>query len=320
MLAALLIVARTVQIGASLLFAGIFTFEAVVLGSTGPPADDARVELDRQLLRIALCALVAVFFSALLWFWLVVASMSGLPLLAAFSGGRWRVVLFQTDFGRVWQLRLGLVVAAFALIIFALAQQKPRNSLKLVLCPLAFVLLISLAWISHAAAASPQPLGLLGDALHLCAAGGWIGGLFPLAIFLSRVDDSVSLGARAANVLRRFSAFSLGCVSVLMLSGLSNSWLLVGSIDALFTTPYGLLLLFKLTLFTILLGLGVLNRRIIKWRPATSRSDLLSQLRRNVIAEVCLGLAVVTIVGWLGITPPARRHDVPEQKAAHIHS
>ena len=50
-------------------------------------------------------------------------------------------------------------------------------------------------------------------------------------------------------MLRRFSALSLGCVSVLVVSGLSNSWLLVGSIGALFTTPYGLLLLFKLTLF-----------------------------------------------------------------------
>ena len=40
MLAALLIVARSVQIAASLLFAGIFTFEVVALGPTGPPAGD----------------------------------------------------------------------------------------------------------------------------------------------------------------------------------------------------------------------------------------------------------------------------------------
>ena len=110
MLAALLIVARSVQIAASILFAGIFTFEVVALGPTGPHVDDDRQELDQRLLRLALCALVAALFSALLWFWLVVASMSGLSLAHAFSGEAWRAVLFQTDFGRVWQLRLGLIV------------------------------------------------------------------------------------------------------------------------------------------------------------------------------------------------------------------
>ena len=111
-------------------------------------------------------------------------------------------------------------------------------------------------------------------------------------------------------------AFLLACVSALSLavsrpriSGLSNSWLLVGSIGALFTTPYGLLLLFKLTLFALLLGLGARNRLMIKTAPgpkAIRCSDLLSQLRRNVICEICLGLLLVAIVGWLGITPPAR--------------
>ncbi len=88
MLAALLIVARSVQIAASLLFAGIFTFEVVALGPTGPPAEQRPVtKLDRRLLRLALCALVAALLSAFLWFWLEVASMSGLPLAHAFSGG-----------------------------------------------------------------------------------------------------------------------------------------------------------------------------------------------------------------------------------------
>jgi copper resistance protein D len=305
---ALLIFARSAQIAASLLFAGIFAFEVVALGPTGPRADDDRHTLDQRLLRLAFCTLVAALFSTFLWFWLEAASMSGLPLARTFSGGRWRAVLFQTDFGRVWQLRLGLFVVAFPLVAFGMAQKKLGNTVKLVLWLLALILVVSLAWISHAAAASRQPLGLLGDAFHLCAAGAWMGGLLPLAIFLARAEISVSLGEQASDVLRRFSALSFCCVSVLVVSGLSNSWLLVGSIGALFTTPYGRLLLFKLTLFAVLLGLGARNRRSIKTRPwpATSRSDLFSQLQRNVIYEICLGLAVVAIVGWLGINPPAQ--------------
>ena len=40
----------------------------------------------------------------------------------------------------------------------------------------------------------------------------------------------------------------LGLCGRLVVSGISNSWLLIGSIYALFTTPYGQLLLFKLAL------------------------------------------------------------------------
>ena len=153
-----------------------------------------------------------------------------------------------------------------------------------------------------------QPLGLLGDVLHLCAAGMWIGGLAPLAIFLTHARASLSLGERAARVLQRFSALSLACVGVLVVSGISNSWLLIGSIHVLFTTRYGWLLLFKLTLFGILVGLGTRNRFVIKAKliNAPTSSGLLTQLRRNVICEACLALTVVVIVACLGITPPAR--------------
>jgi uncharacterized membrane protein len=153
----------------------------------------------------------------------------------------------------------------------------------------------------------------LGDALHLCAAGGWIGGLLPLTIFLAAAKDRLSLGAHAAHVLRRFSALSLCCVSVLVISGLSNSWLLVGSVRALFTTEYGALLLFKVLLFSLLICSGARNRFVIKTKllAVPTPSDLLSQLRRNVIYEVCLGTAVVTIVGWLGVTPPPHLGSAP---------
>jgi copper resistance protein D len=309
MLTALLIIARTVQIAASILLAGIFTFELIPLGLTAaPPASGDLRDVEQRLFRLAVWSLVAALLSALLWFWLEVASMSGSLLTSAFSTTPWRTVLFETEFGRVWQLRLGLIVVTFALAALGLAQDQVRRALVLVLWLLSVVLLVSQAWISHAAAARLQPLGLLGDALHLCAAGGWLGGLAPLAIFLTRARASFSLGERAASVLQRFSMLSLLCVSVLVVSGISNSWLLVGSIHALLTTPYGRLLVFKLTLFGILIGFGARNQFVVKTKllKAPAGSDLLPQLRRNVICEACLGLAIVAIVACLGVTPLAQ--------------
>ena len=308
MLTALLIIARTAQIGASILIAGIFTFELVALGLIGRPANGDLNELERRLCRLAAWSLVVALLSALLWFWLEVANMSGSSLMNAFSATAWRTVLFETEFGRVWQLRLGLTAVTFALAASGLVQDEVRGARVLVLWLLSVVLLVSLAWISHAAAARVQPLGLLGDVLHLCAAGGWLGGLAPLAVFLTCARASFPLRERAASVLQRFSVLSLLCVSVLVVSGISNSWLLVGSIHALFATSYGRLLVFKLTLFGILIGFGARNRFVVKTKllRAPANSDLLPQLRRDVICEACLGLAVVAIVACLGVTPPAQ--------------
>jgi putative copper resistance protein D len=307
MLVALLIVARTAQIGASILLGGIFTFELVTLGPAGRSGSDDLCEVEQRLLRLARWSLIAAFLSALLWFWLEVANMSGLPLTRALSMTAWQAVLFETEFGRVWQFRVGLIAVAFVLTTLDFAKARLRRALTLTLFLVSVALLVSLAWISHAAAAGAQPLGLLGDALHLCAAGAWIGGLVPLAIFLRRAHASRSLGECALPVLRRFSALSLSCVGVLTIGGVSNSWLLVGSIHALFTTRYGWLLLAKLAVFGVLIGFGARNRFVIKTKltKAPTGSDLLIQLRRNVLSEVCLGLAVVAIVGCLGVTPPA---------------
>jgi copper resistance protein D len=309
MLTALLIIARAAHFAASILVAGIFTFEVAALGLARRSASRDLHQLERRLCYLAVWSLLAALLSALLWLWLEVASMSGLALASAFSATAWQKVLFETQFGRVWQLRLGVIGAAFALVASGLARDEVRRALILLLWLLSAVLLASLAWISHAAAAEVQPLGLLGDALHLCAAGAWIGGFAPLAIFLTRARVSLSLARWVAPVLQRFSTLSLCCVSALIVSGTSNSWQLVGSIHALFTTPYGRLLLFKLTLFIILVAFGARNRFVIKTKliNAPPTSDLLTQLRRNVLCEVCLGAAVVAIVACLGVTPPARK-------------
>lgn len=309
MLTALLIVARAAHIAASILIAGTFTFQVVTLGSDGSSVSDDSPGIERDLLRLAVWSLVAAFLSAVLWFWLEVVSMTGLSFVDSVSSSTWKTVLLETVFGHVWQFRLGVIAAALVLGVSALARnQASRRPVILTLWLLSVVLLVSLAWISHAAAARVQPIGLIGDALHLCAAGAWIGGLVPLAIFLTRARVSSAIATIIPQVIGRFSTLSLCCVSVLIAGGISNSWLLVGSIHGLLTSLYGWLLLFKLALFGTLLAFGARNRLAIKANAsrAQTRSGFLQQVRRNVITEICLGAAVMVIVACLGVTPPAR--------------
>jgi copper resistance protein D len=309
MLIALLILARGVHIAASILIAGTFTFEMVAFGFIRRQASNSLHEIERSLDRLAVWALVAALVSALLWFWLEVVSMSGSSFVDSFSASTWKTILLGTVFGHVWEFRLAVIAAALVLAFSGLSRNNvPRQPTIPALWFLSVVLLVSLAWISHAAAAEWQPIGLIGDALHLCAAGAWIGGLVPLAICLTQAGVSSSITKIIPPVLSRFSTLSLCCVSVLIASGICNSALLVGSIHALFTTLYGWLLLSKVALFGILIGLGARNRIAIKATPSTAqtRSGFLQRIRRNVISEICFGAAVVAIVACLGVTPPAR--------------
>jgi len=102
-----LIIARTAHIGATILLMGTFTFKLITLGPRGRAGSDDFDELQRRLLRLAQWSLIAALLSALLWFWLEVVSMSGLPPMRALSTTAWQMVLFETKFGHVWQLRLG---------------------------------------------------------------------------------------------------------------------------------------------------------------------------------------------------------------------
>lgn len=311
MLSYLLVIARALQIGASMLFFGILTFEIVALRSAVRLSSAEWNAFKRALLGLAGWAVVAVFLSAFFWFWLVVASMTGISLTDLISTNAWRTVLFETKFGRVWQARIGLIGIAFLLVYTDWRHDGPslfRHWRLALLWLLSLGVLVSLSWVSHAAAAEAQPIGVFGDMIHLCAAGAWIGGLVPTAIFLARDKDLGSPGNNILLVVNRFSTLSLCCVGLLMLGGVSNAWLLVGSLDALVTTRYGLLVLSKVALLAVLIGFGFRNRSAIRKmsRAPSLIQDLSWRLRSNIIWEACLGLVIVAIVAWLGVTPPAR--------------
>ena len=101
----------------------------------------------------------------------------------------------------------------------------------------------------------------------------------------------------------RFSGMGYIAVSVLILTGLINSWFLVGSFSGLITTAYGQLLLVKLVLFAGMLGLAMANRF---WlvpsliQSANGSTASLLKLRQHVTGEQVLGALVLLIVSILG--------------------
>jgi len=93
-------------------------------------------------------------------------------------------------------------------------------------------------------------------------------------------------------------------VALIALTGAINTLFLVGGLDAMFGTPYGRLLAFKILLFLAMVVVALINR--FRLAPRISREvGALRALGRTVALEQSLGLAAIAIVSVLGTWPPA---------------
>jgi copper resistance protein D len=311
-----LALARAIHIAASILLAGLFAFRLVVLAPVASRYN--RVDRFQPRFRgiwgrLALVAWSTVIVSAVLWFWVVAASISGAATMLDVDGQTLQTVLLQTHFGHLWAFRLACCVL-LGILLFS-------GSHELIIAILSLVILASLAVAGHSGAVVTNAglLPIVGDMGHLIAAALWPGGLVPLLVLLAgqyRTGDQTTKRL-VADVVRRFSSLSLVVVGLLAGTGLLNTYFIVGSVGALFTTDYGRLLLLKIALFVLMLGLGALNLLVLK--PRLSRAAMVetqtagavmtptSSLIRSVACETFLAAGVVLVVGFLGATPPPMR-------------
>jgi copper resistance protein D len=281
MLEAGLIVSRFIHFIAVLLLFGWQFFPLAV--SHGRPAP-----------RQALVALVALaLLSGVGWFVLTAGSMAG-DLSQALAPATLAAVVSQTDFGPLWLARLGLIAAIAPWV--ALSPARPPH--PLLSTAASGLAVASLAATGHARIGDGA-IGILhigADALHLVAAGAWLGGIVGLAAMLCGEAD-----AQAAAAVRSVSRLGYAAVAVLLASGLVNAWTLLSGPAALLLTDYGRLLGVKILLFLGMLGLAAINRLWLAPRLGSEHAPAVAaKLRRNVLVELALGVAVVAIVSALG--------------------
>jgi len=216
------------------------------------------------------------------------AVVSGETLLHTLSGGTLLTAVRETTFGRAGALRLLLV--AVLLVVTGV----PR--LDGVRAVLAGIIIASIAWSGHPVG-TPGRVHVLADAIHLLAAGAWLGGLLPLAWALAGDRGLASVALTA-----RFSQLGVLCVGALLVTGLVNAWFLVGGLSALVGTAYGHLLCVKLALFVVMLLVAATNRFILT--PRLPQASAQRQIAVNAATEVALGVLIVLIVAALGVMVP----------------
>ena len=263
------------------------------------------------------------------WGVLMVSTGAAIGLQGAYAAGlsladavRPSVVsgVLDTRFGQVYAVRLVLLVVAAPVLLALLrrpGEGRPRLPLTVAAGLLGTGLLLTPGLAGHAASGDLVGLAVVADVVHLGGVSVWLGGLALLAaLVLPRAGEPV-----AAQVVPRFSTVAFGAVTVILATGLVQSWRQVRSVEALTDTTYGKVLIVKVALFAAMVALGALSRGAVRRRfrvpapvlspgpgaaAATPDGDPARRLRRSVGAELGLSVAVLLAAAILVYTPPAR--------------
>ena len=242
---------------------------------------------------------------------------SALPLTDAYRPSLVSAVL-HTRFGQVQLLRLLLLAVMVPLLLWVRGRIGPDGSARrwrAAACGVVGLLLLATAGLAgHAATGSSPVLGLGLDVVHLAAASVWIGGLVLLGTYLVPRDPGDAWPPDPSGLARRVSAAAFTAVVVVVTTGVVQSIRQVGSLYALFHTPYGRTLVVKISLVVALIAVGASSRRLVHRRPSINAASAVGgsgiprrRLRRTVLAELAIALAVVGVTAALVNDAPARQ-------------
>lgn len=278
---------------------------ALILLSVGGAAVLAFVVVPRELrgrwhwvVLAAVGALLAL--DSLAWIALTGVKAAGLGLGDGFRWSLSREVV-GTGFGQVWIARGAL---GLALAVLAVVAARRRSDPSAALLFLASAIAVTPALSGHARIEGS--LGMLSDAVHVAAAGVWVGGLAFLALVL--VEAGGDRWSLAAEAVPRFSTLAVASVIALVATGLVSGFLEVRSWQALWETTYGRLLLVKVGLLLALVALGAFNNRVSVPLLRSGAADPPARRRfaQAVSAELALMLVVVGVTAALVAEPPAK--------------
>jgi copper transport protein len=231
------------------------------------------------------------------WWTLLAATLALLVLRAPYEAGTGPATALDTDaFADTLTGRPGLVLLArLALLLATVGYLLKWRRHTWPGAVLAVGLALTWAAGEHASAGIQVPVAMTSAALHLLAAAVWLGGLAALLITLYRAPLTPA-------AVTRFSRLAFACVTVLVVTGVYQSWRGLGSWDALTGTTYGGLLTAKLVAVALLLGAAALSRR---WTARLAP-------RQETPAEADVRERVPQTVGGPALPAERERGDVAE--------
>jgi copper transport protein len=353
---------------------GAFTFSVgkpsttTATVDTGPdedPATDSLYNLARYLAYLAAALLIgaATFILACrpsqpdvlrkplvaAWWTLLASTLALLVLRAPYETGTGpasaldpsaltRTLASRPGMALLARLALLLLTAVF---LVRLSRRRESRHPAFLAAGAALAVGLALTWAAadHASAGIQVPVAMASSVLHVLAMAVWLGGLAALLTMLYRTQDT------SADTVTRFSRLAFASVTLLVVTGVYQSWRGLGSWSA-FDTTYGRLLVAKLFAVVLLLAAASLSRH---WTAGLVTADAETEtpvrervpqpaggpplptadqaappsdtdagaarldgdayrrgLRRSVLLEVTVGVAVLVVTTILTSTLPGR--------------
>jgi cytochrome c oxidase assembly factor CtaG/putative copper export protein len=255
-------------------------------------------------MRTAGVASLVAALAAVMEIQLTLSDFLGIPPDQSFGPTQTWSFLSQTPQGRtlIAQVGLSFVVGVTARLVTS------RGGAALLLLA-ATTALASPALTGHSSTASDHMTGVSSLLIHIVAVAWWVGGLIGLGLVVR--SSRIAL----PNAVLRFSTLAAGCYATVMVSGVINAWLRLGSLRELFGSSYGHLVLAKSTALVVLGAFGWQHRQ--RTIPALQTGNRRAFLRLAA-GEVAVMAATVGLAVGLARSPTPVAAATGETRASQI--
>jgi len=297
---------RGVHLAAMVSLFGTLVFLTLVAPSALAEATINAPRLRHQLLRLTCVSTASALIVGTVWLTVETAVIAGADS-ATMTLHALPVVALRTQFGHWLLFRIGLLLLLLLLVVVLPMLRQWRTGTAIA-AALAAIALAVQPMLGHAGAldGSIGTTLIISEAMHLLAAGAWLGGLLPLFITIGTLPHNA-----AATACRNFTPVGLSAVLVLIGTAVVQVTEFMGGLPGLFGTGYGQTALVKLGLFILLLGLAALNRLALTDRLAGTTTDVaVRHMRVSIATETVLGALVVITAAILASQTPAT-HEQP---------
>ena len=287
------ILSRWLSFVACFLLIGVMTFRFLIVPRMSPTGNDLFAHIaSTNAATLGIVAAAGALLAAMLK---LVRESSDMPDASLAS------IMFDSVWGWSLLLQIAGALAAGIALYFVHRPIESKDKFWRMSLFATLVLTISPAFSSHAAVSNRAFIAVPTDVMHVIAGGIWLGTLTVIVIVgisaALKTPDAIRPGARVAEMINAFSPLALTCGGAVVLTGIGSTLIEVPTIESLWTTPYGVILLLKLFFVAMLFAAGAWNWRRMK--PRLTGDNAISPLRSSATLELMIAVAVLTLTAIL---------------------